>query len=348
MYPKVTVLMPVYNSERYVSEAIESILNQTFKDFEFLIYNDGSTDRSDEVIRSFQDNRIIYISFPNNQGYLKLLNLGLENANSPFVARMDSDDIALPNRLEVQYNFLIEHPNIAVCGSWCKFIGNINHVNKMPTSYLENRIGLFYGTPITHPTAMFNNKIFKENNFKYDEDFYTAEDYELFWRISLQYEIINIPEVLLNYRIHANQIGSACWYEQRITKQRIQAKVFFHVFTQKHVEDLNWLSNFFMENIAFTNDWLNKIEYFKSQLPLENQFTNVYPQDVFLKVVNNIFEAKVKDNIKSYFNLNFFHRKQFNPNQFFRLLLHDFFSFKYFTPLVFLKFTLKCFIFYRK
>ncbi|MCP8319033.1 MAG: glycosyltransferase, partial [Candidatus Methylarchaceae archaeon HK01B] len=116
--PKITILMSVYNGEKYLREAIDSILNQTFKDFEFLIINDGSTDRTVEILRSYHDSRIKIITNEKNMGLTKSLNKGLKIARSEYVARMDADDISYPRRLEVQYEYMKKNPDVGIVGSW--------------------------------------------------------------------------------------------------------------------------------------------------------------------------------------------------------------------------------------
>ena len=116
MNPKVTVLMPVYNCEKYLRESIESILNQTFKDFEFLIINDGSSDKSAEIVESYNDNRINFVQNEKNIGLAASLNRGLDIAKGEYIARMDADDISLPERLEKQVRFMETNPQIGICG----------------------------------------------------------------------------------------------------------------------------------------------------------------------------------------------------------------------------------------
>jgi glycosyltransferase involved in cell wall biosynthesis len=118
--PSVTVLMSVFNGEKFLKEAIESILKQTFKDFVFLIIDDASTDRSVEIIRSYSDFRIQLIQNKNNLGLAASLNLGLAECKTPYVARMDADDISLPHRLKVQYEWMQKHPEVGVCGTFMK------------------------------------------------------------------------------------------------------------------------------------------------------------------------------------------------------------------------------------
>ena len=130
--PKVTVLMPVYNARFYLSKAISSIINQTFKDFEFLIFNDGSTDNSADIIYSYNDRRIRFFNSEQNFGYVYHLNYGIEIAKGEYIARMDADDISFPTRLEKQVAFMDKNPEVGVCGTWFKIYGT-NRKIRHPT-----------------------------------------------------------------------------------------------------------------------------------------------------------------------------------------------------------------------
>jgi len=133
--PKVTVLMPVYNGERYLNEAVDSILGQTFTDFEFLIIDDASTDKTPEILRSYDDPRIRVVTNEENLGLSKSLNKGLALARGEFIARMDADDVSYPYRLQVQHEFMTQHPGAGVIGSWAEYIdrkGEIVHRYRAP------------------------------------------------------------------------------------------------------------------------------------------------------------------------------------------------------------------------
>ena len=163
MNPLVTVLMSVYNGEKYLERAIKSILNQTFKDFEFLIINDGSTDNSVKIIQSFNDLRLRLIHNESNIGLIKTLNKGLKLSNGKYIARMDCDDISLPKRLSIQASFMEKYPEIGVCGSWVKIIGlGKKFINK----YFKNtkkRERIFCSTRLLLIPPLLSEKIFLKN-----------------------------------------------------------------------------------------------------------------------------------------------------------------------------------------
>ena len=173
----ISVLMPVYNTkEEYLRASIESILNQTFTDFEFIIVNDGSTNNAEEVILSYKDNRIKYVK-QENQGIVGALNNAWSKASGKYIARMDSDDIAYPERFAKQIKFLEENPEYSLVGSWAKIIPSKNII-KLPQDI--KIMDLLADCMFIHPSIMFNKADFEKFNLQYETGFEYAEDYCLY------------------------------------------------------------------------------------------------------------------------------------------------------------------------
>ena len=207
---KVTVLMSVYNGEKYLREAIDSILNQTFPDFEFLIVDDGSTDNSLEIINSYQDTRINLIKNHNNQGLVYSLNRGLALAKGEYIARMDCDDISFPNRLEKQVNFLDNNLDIGIVGSYFILMTKENkkfYIKTVPVNDLEIRYKCLFESPFGHPTVIIRREIFKKNSLNYDTQLNAVEDYKLWTQILDYTKGANIEIPLLYYRLHSQSIS---------------------------------------------------------------------------------------------------------------------------------------------
>lgn len=218
--PRVTVLMPVYNGEKYLREAMESILGQTYTDFEFLIINDGSTDRSVEIIESYPDARIRLVHNEKNINLIATLNKGIELARGEYIARMDCDDISLPDRLAKQVAFMDAHPEIGGCGTWAKVIdekGNVYKSRKALTGKSIKRLR-WIPTPFIHPTIMARTSLLKEN--RYSEGYLYAEDYELWLRLCRETEIFNLKDYLLYYRIHPDNVSSSKREQQLISSYK--------------------------------------------------------------------------------------------------------------------------------
>ncbi len=214
--PKVTILMSVFNGEKFLREAVESILSQTFMDFEFLIIDDGSTDNSVEIINSYSDPRIRLVRNETNIGLTKSLNIGLRLARGEYVARMDADDVSLPHRLEKQIHLMAENLNLAVCGSWIETISDVPTIWRTKENDSEIKANLLFHNDIVHPSVVIRRKILLENDMFYNENMKTAQDYELWARLSNISNLRNIPEVLLKRRIHTNQIGKMYPQDQKI------------------------------------------------------------------------------------------------------------------------------------
>lgn len=206
--PKVSIVMPAYNAEKYINETINSILNQSYKDFEFIIINDGSSDRTKEIILSYSDERIVYLENEKNSGIVVTLNKGLEKASGEYIARMDSDDISLVNRLEKQVEFMDKNLDVGVLGTGiCVFGDSINDQERVFTTNSEQlKAELIFNSCIAHPTVMIRSSILKNNNLNYSEEFAGAEDYHLWWRIAKVSKIATLPDILVKYRLHASQI----------------------------------------------------------------------------------------------------------------------------------------------
>lgn len=208
MKPLVSVLMPVYNSETYLDQAIRSILEQTFHDFELLIINDASTDRTATISVSYQDPRIRVIRNAINLGLTKSLNIGLQEAQGEYIARLDADDISLPQRLEKQIHFLEQHPEIVLVGSLSKLINSAGETfdyRKSPIDPEVIKFSLLFGNSITHSSILFRKKPILEMG-GYNESFRYAQDFELYSRLVTKYQLAVLPEILVKYRSHGQSV----------------------------------------------------------------------------------------------------------------------------------------------
>ncbi len=200
MQPRVTVLMPVYNGEKYLKESMDSILGQTFKDFEFLIINDGSTDNSQRIIESYTDPRIRLIN-QDNQGLSTTLNNGIDLSLGEFIARMDQDDISIKSRLYEQVKFMDSNLEVGVCGSYAVIINEVGLTIGSITHYLKHeeiKAQLLFGSPLAHPTVIFRRSILQINNLKYLD--IKSEDYDLWVRCSEFTQLANVNKFLFKYR----------------------------------------------------------------------------------------------------------------------------------------------------
>ena len=200
--------MSVYNGERFLKKAIMSILAQTYKDFEFIIINDGSTDNSQQISDEFKgkDQRIRLIT-RGNKGLIRSLNEGISLANGEYIARMDADDVSKVNRFEEQLEYMLEN-NLAISGTWAEGIDTAgNRLNDMdyPPDVKKIRYFTLLHNPFIHSSVMFKKDIFDKVG-GYNKYFKHIEDYELWTRIVFKYPAGNIRQRLLEYRFHEGQI----------------------------------------------------------------------------------------------------------------------------------------------
>jgi hypothetical protein len=204
--------MAVHNGERYLPQAVDSVLVQTYRDFEFLIVNDGSTDRSDEILRSYSDPRIRILENPKNIGLTRSLNLGLQEARGSFVARQDADDRSDRCRLEKQVAFLETHNDAALVGSQFRVINEAGRVLRGLANYraqtpLAIQWQLLFGNPFVHTSVMFRRSLIYDTFRGYDESYVFNQDFELWSRVLASCTAYNLAEPLVDYRAHEHSIA---------------------------------------------------------------------------------------------------------------------------------------------
>jgi glycosyltransferase involved in cell wall biosynthesis len=208
--PCISVIMSVYNAEQYITEAIESILNQTFTNFEFIIIDDGSTDGTSAIIKNIAkiDRRIKFVS-RENKGLIFSLNECLCMASGQYIARMDADDISVKTRLQKQKEFLDAHPEIGVCGTWVEVFGEEIKVKKwkLPKDNSSLKAILLFSVPFAHPSVMMRKDLIDKHHLRYNYRCKNAEDYQ-FWLDFARYtSFANLPEFLLRYRYHQDSVS---------------------------------------------------------------------------------------------------------------------------------------------
>lgn len=229
--PKISVVMPVYNGEKYLAEAIESILAQTFIDYEFIIVNDGSTDNTLNIIEEYmqKDNRIKVIKLK-KVGLVNSLNIGIELAKGEYIARMDADDISMPERFQKQVDYLDENYKISILATYIEAIGYDKERKLKLEDWFNNTINtdnqlerIIRNCPIAHPSVMMRSDFAKKE--KYSLGYQAMEDYELWMRaVNKGYKIRVVEEKLLHYRFY-DESKSATDNVERLVKQRVSAKI---------------------------------------------------------------------------------------------------------------------------
>lgn len=237
--PMISVILPVFNAELYLSEAIDSIIAQSFADFELIIINDGSTDASHDIILSYSDARIEYLANDCNMGLIFSLNKGLSHAKGKYIARMDSDDISLPDRFISQLKFMENNQDVVLCGSQIEYISNENIKKRRfyaPCSDEKIRNRLFVSSPIAHPTVFIRRSIICDNLLQYDDNYIHCEDYKLWVDISVYGKMANLDTVLLKYRLTNSQISQKYKSVMVSSAERIQKHYSTLLFGEKTLD----------------------------------------------------------------------------------------------------------------
>lgn len=206
MTPRASILMPAYNNGKYLNEAIDSMLAQTFTDFELIVLDDGSIDNTQEVVTAYTDPRVVYQRSQQNLGLAHNLNIGLKMARGEFIVRMDGDDISLPNRLQVQIDYLTSHPSIDLCSCGLQKFGQEEDIWLRETDPEEVKITMMFYSPILHATSVWRKASFEKHQLYYRQEAFPAEDYDLWSRAIFHCRMVNIREVHYQYRIHGIQV----------------------------------------------------------------------------------------------------------------------------------------------
>jgi glycosyltransferase involved in cell wall biosynthesis len=287
--PSVTVLMPVFNAAAHLDAAIRSILVQTWRDLELLIVDDGSTDGSVALVRSFADPRIRLVQQDGHRGIVEALNRGLDLAGGALVARMDADDVSVPTRLARQVEFLERHPEIGVCGTWTRLFGaRRGEFNRLPTDSDAVAAGLFFGAMLVHPTVMLRAALVRSRGLRYDPAYALAEDFELWTRATAVTQLANVPEVLVCYRRHAEQVSVARGAGQHAAGARVRARQLRRLvpdaddadvaFHQRWLDGLAWLDP---DDLARAPAWA-------ARLVTENERRGEFPAAAFRRVISGL------------------------------------------------------------
>lgn len=205
--PLISAIMPVYNCAPYVKEAVESVLNQSFGDFELLIMDDASTDGTLDVIDGIKDARVIVHKSEQNMGQASQMNKGIQLSSGKYIAVINGDDINDPTRFALQLEVLQQRP-VSIVGSWIEYFGNRDGIWKTPVNSDECFAGMIFEMPVAHPTMMIKKESLLSAGVLYQPGMVLAEDYDLLTRLSTSCKFCNIPKPLVKYRVHETNISN--------------------------------------------------------------------------------------------------------------------------------------------
>lgn len=212
--PSVSVVMPVYNGEQHITEAINSILSQTFQDFEFIIIDDGSTDQTVDILNRLKDRKIKFHQNQANIGNYASRNIGMNLARGRYICVMDADDVAFPHRMQRQFAHMESNPEVGICGSFVQVIPN-GGVPNFVTSEELLKVAFLSNNYCSHPSLILRKEFLSRFDLSYNEKYYYSADFDLCARGFQHFRVQNIPDILLQYRRHSAQISTAKFTEQQ-------------------------------------------------------------------------------------------------------------------------------------
>lgn len=306
---KISILLPAYNAEKYIKKSIESVLNSSYINFELIVLNDGSTDNTENIVRTFRDNRIRLINNLQNKGIIKSLNLGIMEANGDFIARMDADDISHPRRFELQVKTIIKDNLDIISSSAVTTNKIIKRTIGTEANADELKLALAFYNPIIHPLVMARSEIFKLN--MYDENYQHAEDYELWTRLMLSgAKFRTTADILLTYRIHANQISKSKSNFQKETRDRIAFKYLTEVNSEGYWE-ASESKNIPKNPLAIMEKFVNE-----KYIDLEN-IRSDFIDKIFIEL---LLEGKIKASIYNIENMYHIFKCRKSPKILFNLI----------------------------
>ena len=319
LFPEISVIMPAYNAEKYIAESIESVLNQTFSNFELIILDDASSDRTKEIVLYYaqKDDRIVYVEKKSNQGPASLRNEGISLAKGTFLALNDADDLSEITRFEKQICILNKQQNVAVVGSWITVFGdNMEpYVFEAPQNPIEIKLTFLSYNCLANSSAMFRKSCV--TNLEYQKDYVPAEDYKLWSELIVKHDFYIIQEPLVFYRQHENNISKIKADNLSISDLKIKTELFKNIFsTKKNEFNYRKLVHFF--EILGNRKKISKPEiltFFEmaKQIIGINHNLNIFPKELF---ENRIKELLTKPFVYSKTNPFFVYQlKQKFPNE---------------------------------
>ena len=334
--PKITVLMPVYNVALYVRAAIESILNQSYTDFELLIINDGSTDTTRDEVLKIQDSRIRFIENEKNIGLANTLNKGIELAKGEYIARMDGDDISVLNRLEKQLRILEDNPEIDICGTAYEFFGSRNYAVVYPERNDDIRVGLLFGCCMIIP--MFRRKSILDANLRYNQIYFPAEDYRFWTECMLAgLKMYNVQEILFKYRMHPTQVSEVMTNQKDMTLI-VKSEYIIRLFNNWDQTNVEVLKNVFVFRAEIKS--INELRELKEKTDSIIQ-QNKYQNTVNHKALNTKIKSLISSESAIFVN-RFWFKERYYLQGLFKLILNRLFF--ELNPKFRLKLILKCIV----
>lgn len=314
--PLVSIVMAAFNEEKHIGECIQSMLDQTYPHFEFIIVNDGSTDSTEEIILSFKDPRIVYIKNEKNLKLIKSLNKGLKAARGKYITRMDADDTSVPHRLATQVDYMEKNPATGISGAQLKLFGASQGIMRYPLTHEDICLYLLKTSCFGNNVVMFRKEIMDQHQLFFPEGYLHSEDYKCWTNWVQHTQAANLDETLVNYRSHAGSISVQNRHQQRQTRNRIRGEYLTFVFgltgnttvstdftgplNKKRIKAIRFILNLNQQSPRFPQDRLKQVIFdlwYSDSLEKAETGLGVlwhYPR---------IFSIAIKPNFKNWINV---------------------------------------------
>jgi glycosyltransferase involved in cell wall biosynthesis len=286
--PTVSVVMAAWNAESFVAEAVESILGQTFDDFEFIVVDDGSMDGTGAILDAYaaRDPRIRLATNDRNLGLIRSLNRSLAMARGRYIVRQDADDVSLPVRIEWQFAFMETHPDVGICGTRVREIGaGAAGVRTYYTEDGELRAALLFRCPFAHPAVILRRQVLDRLSLSYDEAFPQAQDYALWAQVAPHTRLANLPDVLVLYRLHGASVTQRRHAEQGANAARVRRALLKQMDADFTEEEARLHEQIGAQTFCCSRDFVRRAEAWLRKLAETNRRTGAYPEPVFSRVL---------------------------------------------------------------
>ncbi len=283
----VSVLMPVYNAEKHLREAMDSILQQSHQNLEFVIVNDGSTDGSEAIILSYKDPRIRLLVNPENKGLIYSLNHGIAACKGTYIARMDADDTCMPERLAEQVAFMEQHPEVGVCGcDYTQFSDSGEQSFRALSVHDEILSQMIFNSSVVHPSLMLRRSVLQDFDPVFNPGYHHSEDYELWSRLILHTQFSAVHRLLFRYRIHAAQVTQKHSGQQQLSASRVRKELLGKLGFSYTEQEVELLSQMAAHRLFDTKEQLNLLEQFLEKLIIQNDQSKRIAPEIFKEVLS--------------------------------------------------------------
>lgn len=288
----ISIITSVYNCENYINDMLDSILEQTWQDWELILIDDASTDNTWSLISDYKDKRIKPFRNKENKGLTCNLNKAISLAKGKYLVRIDGDDIVYPHRLDTQVNYMEKHPDVILSGGWMRAFGNSDNICRSILDENVLKVNLLFNSVIYHPTFIMRKEVLVKNKVAYDEGLACAQDYDFIVQMSRLGKITNIPEVLVKYRKHDNQISQNKRKQQlecaNITRKRLLKEL--NISLDEHAWDY-WLQFCLLSYHTMEEQEYYELKKIINYIIAQNKVKKIYSEET----LSNILVMRLND-----------------------------------------------------